>query len=136
MTSDRFLPMSVAAHVRSEPNVAGCSRKSGVEDNKVKPDYVHIRVPVVAIFRTMTKEEFLLEYPPRNAEERAAMDQAYAGAGGCWINGKPIFELEADSEDRRASRREPLHVPIERSGHHSRAARIRRQQCEVIWLLH
>jgi hypothetical protein len=45
---------------------------------RVKPDYAHIRVPVVAIFRTTTKEAFFLESPPRNADERAALDQAYA----------------------------------------------------------
>lgn len=39
-------------------------------------------MPVVGIFRTTTKEEFLLEYPPGNAEERAALDQAYASGRG------------------------------------------------------
>jgi len=63
---------------RLEPDI----RRAIVEDNRVKPDYAHIRVPVVAIFRTTPKEEVLLEYPPRNAEERAAVDEAYSGGRG------------------------------------------------------
>jgi pimeloyl-ACP methyl ester carboxylesterase len=63
---------------RLDPDI----RRAIVEDNRVKPDYARIRVPVVAIFRSTTKEEFLLEYPPRNAEERAAVDEAYAWGRG------------------------------------------------------
>jgi hypothetical protein len=36
-------------------------------------------VPVLAIYRTVTMEQALREFPPRNDQERAALDQAYAG---------------------------------------------------------
>jgi non-heme chloroperoxidase len=57
-------------------------RRAIVDDNRVRPDYAHIRVPVVAIYRSTTKEEALLDYPPRNAQERAALDEAYAWGRG------------------------------------------------------
>jgi len=63
---------------RLDPDI----RRAIVEDNRIKPDYARIRVPVVAVFRSTTKEEALLEYPPRNAEERAALDEAYAWGRG------------------------------------------------------
>jgi pimeloyl-ACP methyl ester carboxylesterase len=61
---------------RLDPDI----RRAIVEGNRLKPDYARIRVPVVAIFRSTTKAEAILEYPPRNAEERAAVDEAYAGS--------------------------------------------------------
>ncbi|WP_110168989.1 hypothetical protein [Luteitalea pratensis] len=54
-------------------------RKAIVEDNRVRPDYARICVPVLAIYRSVTKEQALLDYPPQNDEERAALDLAYAG---------------------------------------------------------
>jgi non-heme chloroperoxidase len=53
--------------------------KAIVEDNRVRPDYARIRVPVLAIYRTTTLEQALKEYPPKNDQERAAFEQAYAG---------------------------------------------------------
>jgi non-heme chloroperoxidase len=52
-------------------------RRAIVEDNRVKPDYARIRVPMVAIFRTVTMEQALTEYPAKTAQERAVLDQAY-----------------------------------------------------------
>jgi pimeloyl-ACP methyl ester carboxylesterase len=57
-------------------------RKAIVEDNKVRPDYAHIRVPVVAVYRTKTLEQALQEFAPRNEEERAALLQAYVAGRG------------------------------------------------------
>jgi pimeloyl-ACP methyl ester carboxylesterase len=57
-------------------------RRAIVEDNRVKPDYARIRVPVVAIFRTVTMEQALIEYPPKTAQERAVLDQAYRASRG------------------------------------------------------
>jgi len=54
-------------------------RKAIVDDNKVRPDYARIRVPVLAIYRTETMEQTLKEYPPKNDQQRAALNQAYAG---------------------------------------------------------
>jgi hypothetical protein len=54
-------------------------RKAIVDDNKVRPDYARIRVPVLAIYRTETLEQSLKDYPPTNEEQRAALNQAYAG---------------------------------------------------------
>jgi pimeloyl-ACP methyl ester carboxylesterase len=53
-------------------------RKAIVEDNNIRPDYARIRVPVLAIYRTVTMEQVLKERPPRNDQERAALSQAYA----------------------------------------------------------
>jgi pimeloyl-ACP methyl ester carboxylesterase len=55
-------------------------RRAIVEDNRVKPDYARIRVPVVAIYRTMSFEQVLEEYPPKTDEERAAVKKAYDAA--------------------------------------------------------
>jgi pimeloyl-ACP methyl ester carboxylesterase len=51
-------------------------RRAIVEDNRVKPDYARIRVPVVAIYRTVTMEQSLRQCPPKNDQERQALDQA------------------------------------------------------------
>lgn len=53
-------------------------RRAIVEDNVVKPEYARIRVPVLAIYRTMTMEQALEDFPPKNDQERAALNQAYA----------------------------------------------------------
>jgi non-heme chloroperoxidase len=54
-------------------------RKAITEDNRVKPDYSQIRVPVLAMFRTAQPlEELAREFPPRNEQERAALRQKYA----------------------------------------------------------
>lgn len=52
-------------------------RRAIVEDNRVKPDYASIRVPVVAVYRAVTMEQTLGEYPVRNEAERAAVNQAH-----------------------------------------------------------
>jgi non-heme chloroperoxidase len=54
-------------------------RKAIVDDNKVRPDYARIRVPVLAIYRTETMEQALRDYPPANEEERAAIRETVAG---------------------------------------------------------
>lgn len=54
-------------------------RQAIVDDNKVRPDYARIRVPVLAIYRTETMEQTLKDYPPMNEEQRAALNQSYAG---------------------------------------------------------
>ncbi len=54
-------------------------RKAIVEDNRVRPDYARIRVPVLAIYRTTTMEQALADYPPKNDQERAAFNRAFAG---------------------------------------------------------
>jgi pimeloyl-ACP methyl ester carboxylesterase len=55
-------------------------RKAITEDNNVKPDYARIRLPVLAIYRTVTMEQALKDYPPSNEQQRAALNQAYANA--------------------------------------------------------
>ena len=54
-------------------------RRAIVDDNKVRPDYARIRVPVLAIYRTATLEQTLKERPPKNEQERTALIQAYPG---------------------------------------------------------
>jgi non-heme chloroperoxidase len=53
-------------------------RKAIVEDNNVRPDYAHISVPVLAVFRTTTWDAVLDDYPPSNDQERAALAQEFA----------------------------------------------------------
>jgi non-heme chloroperoxidase len=48
-------------------------RKAITQDNNVRPDYARIRVPVLAIYRTVTMEQALMEYGPKNDQERAAV---------------------------------------------------------------
>ena len=55
-------------------------RKAITEDNNVKPEYARIRVPVLAIYRVVTLERALKDYPPQNDRQRAALGQAYAAA--------------------------------------------------------
>ncbi len=52
-------------------------RRAIVEDNRVKPDYASIRVPVVAIYRTTTMAQALEQYPPKTEAERQAVDEGY-----------------------------------------------------------
>lgn len=52
-------------------------RRAIVDDNRVKPDYARISVPVVAIYRAVTLEQTLSEYAARNEAERVAVNQAY-----------------------------------------------------------
>lgn len=54
-------------------------RKALVDDNKVRPDYARIRVPVLAIYRSFTMAQTLEDYPPRNDAQHAALKQAFAG---------------------------------------------------------
>jgi non-heme chloroperoxidase len=53
-------------------------RRAIVEHNRVRPDYARIRVPVVAIYRTMTLAQVLQAFPPKNEQEREAVGLAYA----------------------------------------------------------
>jgi non-heme chloroperoxidase len=53
-------------------------RKAIVEDNRVRPDYARIRVPVLAIYRTETMEQTLEEYSPQTDKQRAAVEQVNA----------------------------------------------------------
>ena len=53
-------------------------RRAIVENNRVRPDYAHIRVPVVAVYRTTTMEQALKDDPPKTDQERAALNQEYA----------------------------------------------------------
>ena len=84
------MPASEASHYRSRFRRANdlrwaewpldpAIRKAIVDDNKVRPDYARIRVPVLAIYRTETMEQTLKDYPPINQEQRAALNQSYAG---------------------------------------------------------
>jgi len=70
------------AEIRQEQQwpIDPAMRRAIVEDNRVKPDYARIRVPVVAVYRTTTMDEALKEYPPKNDLERAALNQAYQAA--------------------------------------------------------
>ena len=61
----------------SERPIEPAIRKAIVEENNVRPPYSRIRVPVVAVYRTTTKEQALKEYPPQNDKERAAFEQGY-----------------------------------------------------------
>ena len=54
-------------------------RKAIVDDNRIKPDYGHIRVPVLAVFRTAPAfSEVERESPPRNEQERETLSRKYA----------------------------------------------------------
>lgn len=54
-------------------------RKAIVDDNRIKPDYRNIRVPVLALFRAAPPfSELERESPPRNEQEREALSRKYA----------------------------------------------------------
>ena len=55
-------------------------RRAIVDDNKVRPEYAKIRVPVVAVYRTITMEQALEQFPPKTDAERAALNEGYASA--------------------------------------------------------
>ncbi len=53
-------------------------RKAIVDDARVKPDYAHVRVPVLAVFRTAPPfEEGAGDFAISNDEERVALRQQY-----------------------------------------------------------
>lgn len=52
-------------------------RRELTENNRVRPDYAAILVPVMAIYRTVSFEQALEEYPPKTEQQRAALTQAY-----------------------------------------------------------
>ena len=54
-------------------------RNAIVDDNKVRPDYARIRVPVLAIYRNRTLEQGLKDYEPQNEEQRASLMADYVG---------------------------------------------------------
>jgi hypothetical protein len=70
-------PEAEAREMRERPPDPAI-RKAITEDNNVKPEYARIRVPVLAVYRTVTMEQALNDYPPTNDQERAALNQAYA----------------------------------------------------------
>lgn len=53
-------------------------RKAITQDNNVRPDYAHISVPMLVIFRTTSWDDVLEESPPKDDAERTAMAQAFA----------------------------------------------------------
>jgi len=67
-----------AAETRQRP-LDPTIRKAIVDDNKVKPDYSRIRVPVLAVYRTTTLEQTMNEYEWQNEQQLAALIQGYAG---------------------------------------------------------
>ena len=67
-----------AAVRKAEQPLDPTIRKAIVEDNKVRPNYARIRVPVLAIYRSVTMEQTLKDYPPKDDQERAAVKQGYA----------------------------------------------------------
>jgi pimeloyl-ACP methyl ester carboxylesterase len=52
-------------------------RKAIVEDNRVRPAYARIRVPVLSIDRVETMEQTFRDYAPANDQQRAAVSQVY-----------------------------------------------------------
>ena len=55
-------------------------RKAITQSNNVRPDYAHIAVPALVIFRTRTWDDVVAEFPPKSDEERKALVQGYASA--------------------------------------------------------
>ena len=53
-------------------------RKAITQEHNVRPDYARMRVPVLAIYRTLTLAQTLEMYEPQNEEQRAALFQGYA----------------------------------------------------------
>jgi non-heme chloroperoxidase len=53
-------------------------RKAITEDHLVRPDYASIKVPVLALYRSMTLEQSLKDFPPANEKERDALELALA----------------------------------------------------------
>src|SRR5687768_12467005 len=72
-------PESEIRHQEQRP-LQPAIRRAIVEENRVRPNYAAIRVPVVAVYRTVTMQRALEEYPPKNELQRAALSQAYAAA--------------------------------------------------------
>jgi non-heme chloroperoxidase len=58
-----------------DPNI----RKAMVDDSRVKPDYSRIRVPVLAIYRTMTLAQIMDDYAPQSEQQLTVLIQGYAG---------------------------------------------------------
>jgi len=71
------LPESERRQMAARPLDAAI-RKAIVEDNRVRPDYARIRVPVLSIDRTETMEQTLTDYAPATDRQRAAAVQVYA----------------------------------------------------------
>lgn len=53
-------------------------RQAITEDHLVRPDYASIKVPVLALYRSMTLEQSLKDFPPGNEKERDAVELAVA----------------------------------------------------------
>jgi len=70
------LPESERRQMAERPLDAGI-RKAIVEDNRVRPDYARIRVPVLSIDRTETMEQTFKDYLPANDQQRKAVSQVY-----------------------------------------------------------
>ncbi len=53
-------------------------RKAITEDHLVRPEYARIKAPVLAVYRSTTLEQSLLDFPPSNEREREAVELAVA----------------------------------------------------------
>jgi pimeloyl-ACP methyl ester carboxylesterase len=51
-------------------------RKAITEDHLVRPDYASIKVPVLALYRSTTLAQSLVDFPPRTDREREAVELA------------------------------------------------------------
>ncbi len=71
-------PEAETKHLTDHP-IDPAIRKAIVEDNNVKPPYDRIRVPVLAIYRSVTLDQALQDYAPQNEKERAAVEERHAG---------------------------------------------------------
>jgi pimeloyl-ACP methyl ester carboxylesterase len=80
----RVLPEAETRQLERWPLDAGI-RKAITQDNNVRPDYAHIAVPVLAIFRTDTWDHVLADYPPKDDVERVALAQEFA-AGAAMLS--------------------------------------------------
>lgn len=70
------LPESERRQMAERPLDAGI-RRAIVDDNRVRPDYTRIRVPVLSIDRTETMEQIFRDYLPATEAQRAAVSQVY-----------------------------------------------------------
>jgi pimeloyl-ACP methyl ester carboxylesterase len=92
-----------------EPPLDPAIRKAIVDDNRVRPEYARIRVPVLAIYRALSPERSLAEYSPKTDAERAAVEQAHAARRAILERWQRDLRTGVpDGTHRRDSRREPV----------------------------
>jgi hypothetical protein len=70
-------PVADVRHREQRPTEPAM-RRAIVDDNRVRPEYAWIRVPVIAVYRTRTWDDALAEYPPKSDAQLAALKQGYA----------------------------------------------------------